>query len=523
MTIQPAKNPTLTNAARAWLKARGLDPALCEEKLGFTSGHLKPDGPEWLKIPYEQDGEVVNWKLRQLDEKRFQQRKGGAQIFWRYDCIGDAALAEEPLLITEGEFDAVAAIMAGHWRTVSIPAGAPETSVEDRAGAKYWFLEHARAKIEPIKQIIIAADADGPGRALLSDLSALLGPARCRFVAYPEDCKDLNDVLLKHGLEAVKRVIDTAPWKAVAGVYRFDELPPVPDLTIWRPRFEGFSEIGDLIPLCPGHLSIWTGLPSHGKSTLLNACAWAISEREGIRIAHGAFETTPQREYLQDLISHKTGFPIGHAGMPEGAVDSARAWVQEHIVFINADSGLNEEGEMIDATLEWFIQCVQTAVVRYGCRFIILDPWSQIDHDLVGGEREDQYIRKALRRFRTLARIFDVHIAVVAHPMKARRDADGAYEMPEGYEISGAAHWYNFADVGVTAHKAPETKMEDGEEVFDENSRRVLIRVWKVKNHRMMNRPGDVYANVDSNTGRYTAWQDKSEVISYARRRDVYD
>lgn len=517
---QVTDKANLSATARAWLKARGLDPVLCEENLGFTSGELR-DGHEWLKIPYERDGELVNWKLRRLDEKQFSQKKGGDQIFWRGDCLKDQALADQPLIITEGELDAVAAIQAGFWRTVSIPAGAPENPQEDRAGAKYAFVETARAELEPIREIIIAADGDKNGRALLADLTALLGAARCKFVAYPMGCKDLNDVLVKHGVEIVRKLLQEAHWSAVAGVYRLNELPPLPDLIIWRPQF--MPAMRDLIPLCPGHISIWTGLPTHGKSTLLNACAWSIAKANGLRIAHGAFETTPQREYLQDLIAHMTGYQVGDRFMPEGAVQKVRDWAQEHIVFINADGGAApSSGDWIDATLDWFMQAAQTAVVRHGCRFVILDPWSQLDHDMDGREREDQYIRRALKRFKAFARTFDVHVAVVAHPMKPKRDQNGEYEMPEGYEISGAAHWYNFADVGVTVHKAPTSKSIDGEEMLDEESKRVMIRVWKIKNHRMMNRPGDVYADVDYVTGRYTPWAEPLHPAPRSRR-DIHD
>lgn len=513
MNVQLVKDKaTLSPTGAAWLAARGLDPALCAERLGLTSGRLRPDGPEWIKVPYEREGALVNWKLRNTEAKEFTQKKGGEQIFWRTDCLADAGLADQPLIITEGEFDAIAAIQCGYWRTVSIPSGAPQQASENH-GAKYAFIDAARAQLESISEIVIAADMDGAGRALLSDLTALLGAARCKFVLYPGDCKDLNDVLRIHGEDAVRAAIDGARWVNVAGVYSFYDLPPLPPLTIWRPDFFGvFPALRDLLPICPGHVSVWTGIPGHGKSTLLNACAWSIAERYNTRIAHGAFETTPQREYIEDLIAHRTGFVVGDREMPDGAVQRVRDWTQDHVIFINGDGyAAPKSAELVDATLDWFLQAAQTAVVRHGCKIVILDPWSQIDHEMDHREREDQYIRRALKRFRSFARTFDVHIAVVAHPTKPKKDADGAYEMPEGYEISGAAHWYNFADLGVTVHSDPET--DDDGRVIEQavDCARVRVRVWKVKNHRMMNRPGDVLGVVNIRTGRYTPWIDMAE------------
>jgi len=510
---------SLSSTAAKWLSDRALDAGLCEERLGITS-FIAQDGHEWLTIPYERSGARVNRKFRRLDQKQWRQDAGGEQIFWRSDCLTDAGLADQPLIITEGEFDAIAAIQAGYWRTVSVPGGAPANpNGGDREAKRYACVDAALSALEKIETIIIAADTDGAGRALLSDLTAILGAARCKFVLYPDGCKDLNDVLRTEGVEGVQAVIDGARWVNVAGVYTPEELPPLPPLTVWRARIPGLEEH---LPLCPGHVSVWTGIPGHGKSTLLNAVAWSVADRYDLKIAHGAFETTPQREYMDDLIAHRTGCQPRDIDMPVDGVALAKAWAQNHLVFIIADGyAAPKSEELVDATLDWFIECATTAVVRHRCRFIILDPWSQIDHEF-NGEREDQYIRRALKRFKMLARDFDVHVAIVAHPMKAKRDADGEYELPEGYEISGAAHWYNFCDVGVTVHSTPEMR-EDGEPVpMPEGMARVTVRVWKVKNHRMMNRPGDAVMTVNTKTGRYTPWIDRHAAPS-RYRKDIHD
>lgn len=514
MSAQTSNEPTpirprLTREASAWLKARGLDVVLCEN-LGLTSGRLRPDGPEWIKIPYERNGDLVNYKLRSIESKEWSQKKEGEQLLWRLECLTDEALHDKPLVITEGEFDAIAAVQAGYWRTVSVPGGA-----QSAAGVVAEALE----LIERAREIIIAADADGPGHEMQAELVSLLGPARCRTVSYPQGCKDLNDVLRRHGEDGVRKCIEAAPWANVAGVFLLDELPELPPLTIWRPQIAGLREA---LPICPGHVSVWTGIAGHGKSTLLNACAWSIADRYKLRIAHGAFETTPQREYLQDLISHRVGLPASHAGVTDKHRAEVRQWARTHIVFINSDGASPAIGSLIDASLDWFLQCAQTAVIRHGARFIILDPWSQIDHDMEAREREDQYIRRSLRRFRAFARTFDVHVAIVAHPMKPKRDANGGYEMPEGYEISGAAHWYNFADLGVTVHKDPE---RDANKEPKEGSSRVRIRVWKIKNHRMMGKPTDASMCVDFETGRYTQWVEAApgQQREVPSRKDIHD
>ena len=313
----------------------------------------------------------------------------------------------------------------------------------------------------------------------------------------------------------MRKVIDGARWVNVAGVFLPDELPDLPPLKVWRP--EVFGPIDALLPICPGHLSVWTGLAGDGKSTLVNAVMWTLAERYGLRIAAAPFEATPQREYFQDLVAYLTQRAVGDVHNPAGPEDEeyARAFWRKHIVFLNPD-GYDEKGDLINATIEWFLDAADTAVQRYGCRVIVLDPWSQIDHEPGGFEREDQYVRRVLKGCKRFARERDVHVAIVAHPAKPKRNPDGTYPIPEGYDISGAAHWKNAPDLGVTVYRDPpliEDPENPGEMIPDPKSTRVLVKAWKVKSHRMMNPTGEVYASFNKRTGRYSSaehWEDRT-------------
>lgn len=525
MSAMPKSNAaSLSPKAQAFLATRGLDPDLCE-RLGLISG---PDqsGSEWIAFPFERNGVRVNRKFRAVASKAFRQDKGGEQILWRLDCLSDAGLAGEPVVITEGEFDAVAAIQAGYWRTVAFAQGAPPEAAEGkpeqdlRSSPRYASIHNAPG-LKEAKVIVLAVDADERGIQLRSDLVSLLGAARCKFVTYPPGCKDLNDVLRQEGEEGVRKVINDARWVNVAGVFLPDELPDLPALKVWRP--DVFEPIDALLPICPGHLSVWTGLAGDGKSTLVNAVMWTLAERYGLRIAAAPFEATPQREYFQDLVAYLTQRAVGDAHNPAGPDDEefARAFWRKHIVFLNPD-GYDEKGELINATIEWFLDAADTAVQRYGCRIIVLDPWSQIDHEPGGFEREDQYVRRVLKGCKRFARERDVHVAIVAHPAKPKRNADGTYPIPEGYDISGAAHWKNAPDLGVTVYRDPpliEDPENPGEMIPDPKSTRVLIKAWKVKSHRMMNPTGEVYASFNRRTGRYSSaehWEERTYPKRYS-------
>ena len=122
---------------------RGLDPELAV-KFGIETC----DGnPNLIEIPYILGSEVVNRKFRSLDgEKIFRQDKHGTKCFWNFNVITDSSLTDEPLLICEGELDAIAAIQAGFPRVVSVPDGAPAEAIgDDDRGAKYSYVRDAKA------------------------------------------------------------------------------------------------------------------------------------------------------------------------------------------------------------------------------------------------------------------------------------------------------------------------------------------------------------------------------------------
>src|SRR5258708_1739454 len=98
------------------LEARGLDVELAT-RMGFAA--IPRDGGEALVIPFKRDGEIVRRKYRSFGaEKKFWADKGGQRCCWNEDALRDESLIGQPLIITEGELDALAAVQAGFARTI---------------------------------------------------------------------------------------------------------------------------------------------------------------------------------------------------------------------------------------------------------------------------------------------------------------------------------------------------------------------------------------------------------------------
>lgn len=474
---------TLTEAMMQTLEARGLDVELVS-RLGFAS--VSRGAGEALAVPFLRNGEVVRRKYRRFDvieggkEPKWSQDKGGPKIAFNEDCLRDQALFGKPLIITEGEFDAVAALQAGFLKTISVPDGAPppgDRSRSDLEGAKKydWIFDQIGlfAK-DQVPEIIIAADGDANGAAMLQDLSTIFGRYRCKFLTYPkskadrgrERCKDLNEVLQDFGAKGVVETINRAQWLQVSGVHRMSELPPLPDQIIYEPRHTLFQEN---FKVRLGDFSVVTGTPGFGKTSFVNDVMCGIACDNDLTIAWASFEQEPQRDHRRNLRGWFCGQPEYQLTPPQLA--AADRWIDDRHVFM-----VPKEDD--DATLEWLMERMEIAVVRHGAKIIIIDPWNEIEHCRRSQETETEYIGRAIRSLKRFAKAFRVHVTVVAHPTKSTKDGDGNYKMPTLYDISGSANWYNKADLGVIVHR--------------ETPDYTIIKVQKSRYHETIGVPGEV-------------------------------
>jgi twinkle protein len=469
----------LTPKGIAFIEARGLDPELAG-RLGLES-YSTPDGGEGLAFPYLLGGDTVNHKYRDLADKRFRQDKGATKCFWNYNAIVDPALENEPLIITEGEFDAIAAIQCGYQRAVSVPDGAPAQQIaEDEASRKYDYLQHAKAALREAREIILATDSDGPGQALMNDLALRIGKARCKWVRYPKGCKDLNDTLVKYGERGVHEVFRRAEWCRVDGLYRMSELPPYPE----RRRYStGMSWLDAHYRIRMGDFCVVTGVPSHGKTTFVNDMLCRAVQAHGWTVAIASFEQHPQADHRRFLREWFIGCPIhdhiGRQAVADAEIARADAWIDEHFVFIvPADDDL--------ANLTWVLDKCAAAVIRHGVRVISIDPWNELDHDRPHDVSLTEYTGRAIKEFKRLARSLDVHMIVVAHPTKL-----SGGECPGLYSISDSAHWANKPDVGIVVWKP------DPENTFAE------VKIVKSRYHEEIGWPGTVKVNYSRATRRF--------------------
>jgi len=421
-----------------WIKGRGIDPQLAE-KLGLNT--VVRGGKAWLAVPYLEDGLAVNHKYRMTSEKDHRMDDGAPLSLWNADCLRQPQVrnGQAPLVITEGEWDAMTAMQCGFLFAVSVPNGAPSSPTKDLDTAKrYEWVDRHAADLKEVREFILAVDDDAPGHYLRADLVALLGADRCKFVEYPFPCKDLNEVLQEYGPERVAQCMALAKPYPVQGLYKLDDFPEKGDV---RSYSVGVDPISELLHIVPGTLTVVTGYANMGKSTLMNAII-GHALRYHFPVCVASFETEVK--------------PILRDGLRMDTSD-ADDILDQRLTIIS--QSVDEDMEM---DLDKFLDLSRTAVLRHGAKMIVLDPWNEIEHKRRRDETETDYISRALRAIKRFAKQYDVAFWIIAHPTKPQ---DGNKKVPGLYDISGSANWANKADYGMTYHRPK----------FDDNLAKIII------------------------------------------------
>jgi len=460
-----------------------------------------------IGFPYFEGDQIYATKFRAVEAKAHTQSGGGAHTFFGEQRIN----GETTLCVCEGEIDALSCTCAfeetgQEISAVSVPNGAPsklsDRRVDPSEDKKFNYVWEARELFGRMEKIVLATDGDAQGDALAEELARRIGKAKCWLVRWPPDCKDANDVLVKHGAEALSQAITDAVPYPLSGLNTADHYSTeVDDLYrkgIVGGESTGFPSLDDLITVKTGHVSVVTGIPSSGKSCFLDAVMVNLARSRSWKFAICSFENDPATHITQ-LIEKFTGKPFFDGPTPrlnEQALREAKDFIADHFVFIDYN-----EGEK--ATLASILERAGAAVQRMGVRGLIIDPYSYIA--LPNKDKsETQQISDMLTDVRMFAKLHDIHVWFVAHPAKMRRE-EGNVPVPKGYDLSGSAHWYNFADTGITVARFDDTK---------EERERVKIICWKQR-YRWLGSQGERVLDFDLPSGCY--YEEKNEVSEWVK------
>ncbi len=475
----------LTMSPEDAFESRGLDIEMAT-KMGASYV------PGKFLFEYRQNGQFRYRKVRTTPEKGFRcEPAGQPKQFWNLDAVRELpSPPSEPLVICEGEFDAIALAQSCGGYVLSVPNGGSGKRSEgtiilskDSEFSYLWQDDRLLPEIDQFRKIILCTDADNNGVVLRDELALRIGEERCWYVTYPSECKDANDVLRRHGEGGVRALVEGAKPMRPGHLVKPSEIP---SRSTEQAYVTGWRWLDQNMRLVRPELMIVTGEPGHGKGQWIRSMVLGLAETHGWRTALLAPED-PAHRLKRDMMRYarRKHFVSLMSGKPHW--DStpeqdrqAMEWCDQHFRISTPPEDEPITLSMVEAEME-------SAALQHDCQVFVLDPWNEVEHTWAGGLTETQYIDGAIRRLKRKGRRLGLLLIIAAHPTKMK---DG--EKANLYSINGSATWRNKADHGVIIYR-PEPDDEE-----------VEITIEKCKDHETMGVPGGHWIIFNKHKCEYT-------------------
>ena len=444
-----------------------------------------------IGFPYFRNGALVAVKYRSFPEKDFTQESGGAHDFFNIDNV----IPGKPIVIVEGEIDALTLMEAGIENAISVPGGAPVKVADGKVlpseDKKFAFVWNAREILEQAPYVVLATDQDAPGQALAEELARRIGKDKCRVAKF--DKKDFNEVFLDQSLDdpsqTITGIIDAATPYPISGLSDAatyaDRLNDLYTKGTGKGFSTGYGSVDSIYTVAPGQLTVVTGYPSSGKSNFVDQLMVNLAKNSDWKFAVASFENQPEI-HISRMMEIYTGkrFFDGIGKMSAAEKDSAFKFVMDHFLFIDSNG---EEPNTLDSILER----ARIAVKRMGIRGMVIDPYNYIELDR-SNSTETEAISSMLTKIQKFCKAHEVHVWFIAHPSKIQRSGV-EQPRPDGMSISGSMAWWAKTDCGLTVHRQKDC---------------VEIAVWKCR-YRWVGTQGETALGYNKTSGTYMEMMDK--------------
>ena len=400
-----------------------------------------------IVFPFYVGGENVFVKFRKPrkqkpDEKgpkEWREPNTKAVLFGMDDCS-----FAKPLIICEGQIDAMALYEAGVRNVVSVPSGCEDMS----------WIENCWDWLEKFKTIILFGDSDEPGRKMVAQAAKRLDESRCMIVEdYPEKpsggfCKDANEVLYFCGEFALIAMVENAREIPVKGLINLGSVIPVPLDSIPNIRTQIPKLDWALRGLREGSVTIWTGKAGHGKSTLSGLFALqAVEQGKTVCVYSGELSKEEFQEWinLQCAGSEYIGLKADKDGNPIPCVPYP---VQQRIIkYYDKKIYLFDNEEIFEDETEdkAILRLFKVSARKNGSKLFIVD---NLMMALAESDEEFRDQKKFINSLKKFARKYGVHVMVVAHPRKTK-----AGDHLGGEDVGGNSAVNNLADATMVMER----------------------------------------------------------------------
>ncbi len=322
---------------------------------------------------------------------------------------------EQPLLICEGEGDALSAIEAGWANTVSVPLG---------AGNTHW-IEENWDWLEQFKSIIICSDSDEAGIKLQKEAIYRLGSWRTKVVELPKfyerpngtkvAIKDLNEVLFFYGNQTVMDSIINAKDSPVPGVKDFSDIDDL-DIDSLDGIVTNIKPLDRyLMKLFYGTLNIFTGVNGSGKSSFINTIVCqALDQDKNVFLYSGELPNLQTKNWINYVFAGQRNVQECQSGESTywKVTPDAKRRISDYYrgkLFVYEDGLSNKKSDLF--------RTMEDSVRKYGVKLLVLDNMTSMNLE---NNDDNKYDKQAelVTDLISFAVKYNVTIILVVHPHK---------------------------------------------------------------------------------------------------------
>jgi twinkle protein len=439
-----------------------------------------------MAFNYYLDGELINIKHRTRN-KDFKLVSGAKLIPYNIDSIAPDAYEsdeEKYCLYVEGEIDALTYIECGFEHVVSVPNGA-STNLE-------YLDDFIDSHFDKLDCIYISVDNDKKGIECRNELIRRFGSEMCKLVEYPKPCKDINEVLVQYGRSAVEDCVRNAKDCKPDGIQELVDVEAALD-DIFEHGFEkgatfGIPSLDDIFSVKTGLLHIVTGVPSHGKSFMLNYLLIRLNLLHDWKVAFFSPEFYPVSHHIAQTIETYGGQRFCKENYTIPVYEKMKDYLARNMFYIDPN----------DTDINSVMERAKYLIRKKGIKVLVIDPFNALTDKERKNQKQDEYISEFLQKLRWFCRKYDVAGFIIMHPTKLQKLENGQYPVCDLYNCKGASEINDKADVGITVWR---NKEEDYAE----------LHITKMK-FRNLGKNGHATFKFNINNGRYVEIGDADDL-----------
>lgn len=359
---------------------------------------------------YSPEGELVTVKYRNANHKKGQ----GSKEWFEKDTqpiLFGMHLAKDftqPLVITEGQIDALSLAQVGIPNVVSVPNGC----------TSFTWVTPCHDWVSQFPHIVVMGDCEKNKVTLVSRISKSFKipvwyvPPKSYF-----GLKDANEILMQYGEDTLFDAFASAEEYIIPHIIRVADAEEIDFAT--APRiYTGIRRLDEVFGgMYFGQVVLLTGKRGEGKSTLMSQLILeAIDQGNNVLAYSGELTASHFKNWIDFQAAGANG--IDNVGTDERPIYRIKPevrkkisdWYRPYLFLYDNESTYEDDLEPLLATME-------DAIVRYGINMICIDNLMTAMDVAIS----DDYYRAQsnfVKDLKKLAVIYNIVVLLVAHPRK---------------------------------------------------------------------------------------------------------